>query len=95
LKGRQAKLSVKQQRELKRMHEKGEYSITDLGELSSTAGRVEAPTRTEHRPPQASTDTDLCSRPDRPILEPWQQRQHPQIAASHACGSCQPLPRLA
>ncbi len=35
LKGRQPKLSVKQQRELARMHATGEYSITDLGELFS------------------------------------------------------------
>ena len=37
LKGRQPKLSVKQQRELKRMHDTGEYSITDLGELCSVS----------------------------------------------------------
>ncbi len=37
LKGRQPKLSVKQQRELKRMHDTGEYSITDLGELFSVS----------------------------------------------------------
>ncbi len=35
LKGRQPKLSVKQQRELARMHGTGEYSITDLAELFS------------------------------------------------------------
>ncbi len=35
LKGRQSKLSVKQQRELARMHSTGEYSITDLAELFS------------------------------------------------------------
>jgi len=28
---------VKQQRELKRMHDSGEYSITDLGELFSVS----------------------------------------------------------
>jgi len=37
LKGRQPKLSVQQQRELKRMHDTGEYSITDLGELFSVS----------------------------------------------------------
>jgi DNA invertase Pin-like site-specific DNA recombinase len=33
LKGKQPKLSDKQQRELRRMHETGEYSISDLSEL--------------------------------------------------------------
>ena len=35
LKGRQPKLSPRQQRELKRMNETGEYTISDLGELFS------------------------------------------------------------
>ena len=33
LEGRQPKLSPMQQRELKRMHQSGEYTISDLGEL--------------------------------------------------------------
>ncbi|MGH4001518.1 MAG: recombinase family protein, partial [Pseudonocardiaceae bacterium] len=33
LRGRQPKLSPKQQAELRRMHDSGEYSITDLAEL--------------------------------------------------------------
>jgi DNA invertase Pin-like site-specific DNA recombinase len=37
LKGRQPRLSPKQQRELKRMHQTGEYTITDLGELLSVS----------------------------------------------------------
>lgn len=37
LKGRQPKLSPKQQRELKRMHDTGEHTITDLGELFSVS----------------------------------------------------------
>ncbi len=37
LKGRQPKLTPKQQRELKRMHETGEYTISDLGELFSVS----------------------------------------------------------
>jgi DNA invertase Pin-like site-specific DNA recombinase len=37
LKGRQPKLSAKQQRELKRMHETGEDTISDLGELFSVS----------------------------------------------------------
>jgi DNA invertase Pin-like site-specific DNA recombinase len=37
LKGRQPKLSAKQQRELTRMHETGEYTISDLGELFSVS----------------------------------------------------------
>jgi len=37
LKGRQPKLSVQQQRELKRMHDTGGYSIADLGELLSVS----------------------------------------------------------
>jgi DNA invertase Pin-like site-specific DNA recombinase len=37
LKGRQPKLSPKQQRELKRMHQTDEYTISDLGELFSVS----------------------------------------------------------
>jgi len=37
LKGRQPKLSAKQQRELKKMHGTGEYTISDLGELFSVS----------------------------------------------------------
>jgi DNA invertase Pin-like site-specific DNA recombinase len=37
LKGRKPKLSDKQQRELRRMHETGEYTIADLGELFSVS----------------------------------------------------------
>ena len=37
LKGRQPKLSPKQQRELNRMHGTGDYTITDLGELFSAS----------------------------------------------------------
>lgn len=33
LKGRQPKLSSKQQTELRRMHNSGDYTITDLAEL--------------------------------------------------------------
>ena len=37
LKGRQPKLSSKQQRELKKMHATGDYMISDLGELFSVS----------------------------------------------------------
>ena len=37
LKGRQPKLSAMQRRELKRMHQTGEYTISDLGELFSVS----------------------------------------------------------
>jgi DNA invertase Pin-like site-specific DNA recombinase len=37
LKGRQPNLSPMQQRELKRMHQTGEYTISDLGELFSVS----------------------------------------------------------
>ncbi len=37
LKGRQPKLSSKQQRELKKMHATGDYTISDLGELFSVS----------------------------------------------------------
>lgn len=37
LRGKQPKLSVKQQRELRRMHDTGEYSISDLAELFSVS----------------------------------------------------------
>jgi DNA invertase Pin-like site-specific DNA recombinase len=35
--GKQPKLSDKQQRELRRMHDTGEYSISDLAELFSVS----------------------------------------------------------
>lgn len=44
---------------------------------------------------QVEASTDLCLGSGRPILDTWQQRQHQSIVASHACGSCRPLPRLA
>ncbi len=66
LKGRQPKLSAKQQRELKRMHDSGEYSITDLGELFS----VSRPTvyRTINRAAAEKTRESLSSQQqaDRP-----------------------------
>lgn len=37
LRGRQPKLSTRQQQELKRMHETGEYSVSDLAELFSVS----------------------------------------------------------
>ncbi|WP_445183267.1 helix-turn-helix domain-containing protein [Pseudonocardia sp. Cha107L01] len=37
LRGRQPKLSTKQQGELRRMHATGDYSITDLAELFSVS----------------------------------------------------------
>ena len=37
LRGKQPKLSVKQQQELKKMHGTGKYSISDLGELFSVS----------------------------------------------------------
>jgi DNA invertase Pin-like site-specific DNA recombinase len=37
LRGRQPKLSVKQQAELRRMHATGDYSITDLAEVFSVS----------------------------------------------------------
>lgn len=52
LRGKQPKLSIKQQKELCRMHETGEYSISDLAELFS----VSRPTiyRTIKRHPPSS-----------------------------------------
>jgi DNA invertase Pin-like site-specific DNA recombinase len=49
LKGRQPKLTPKQQRELKRMHETGEYTITDLGELFSVSRPTVCRTIKSHR----------------------------------------------
>jgi DNA invertase Pin-like site-specific DNA recombinase len=48
LRGRQPKLSTKQQAELRRMHKSGDYSITDLAEVFS----ISRPTvyRTLRRP---------------------------------------------
>src|SRR5690554_6678329 len=52
LRGRQPKLSSRQQQELKRMHDTGDYSISDLAELFS----ISRPTvyRTLQRQPQIS-----------------------------------------
>lgn len=52
LRGRQPKLSTRQQQELKRMHDTGDYSISDLAELFS----ISRPTvyRTLQRQPQIS-----------------------------------------
>lgn len=53
LKGRQPKLTPKQQTELRRMHATGDYTITDLSELF----KISRPTvyRMIHRPPAAQT----------------------------------------
>ncbi len=37
LRGKQPKLSEKQQKELRRMHDTGEYTISDLAELFSVS----------------------------------------------------------
>nr|WP_205299302.1 MULTISPECIES: helix-turn-helix domain-containing protein [Burkholderiaceae] len=37
LRGKQPKLSIKQQKELRRMHESGKHSISDLAELFSVS----------------------------------------------------------
>jgi DNA invertase Pin-like site-specific DNA recombinase len=37
LRGKQPKLSDKQQKELRRMHDTGEYSISDLAEIFSVS----------------------------------------------------------
>ena len=37
LRGKQPKLSIRQQRELRRMHDVGTYSISDLAELFSVS----------------------------------------------------------
>ena len=37
LKGKQPKLSERQQKELRRMHDTGDYSISDLAELFSVS----------------------------------------------------------
>jgi DNA invertase Pin-like site-specific DNA recombinase len=52
LRGKQPKLSDKQQKELRRMHDTGEYAISDLAELYS----VSRPTvyRTLGRQPPAA-----------------------------------------
>ena len=64
LRGRQPKLSPKQQTELRRMHDSGQYSISDLAEVFS----ISRPTvyRTLHR--SQPTPTPLTTNPpDRPI----------------------------
>jgi predicted DNA-binding protein YlxM (UPF0122 family) len=52
LRGKKPKLSERQQKELRRMHDTGEYSVSDLSELFS----VSRPTvyRTRNRHPVAS-----------------------------------------
>jgi DNA invertase Pin-like site-specific DNA recombinase len=62
LRGRQPKLSAKQQAELRRMHKSGDYSITDLAELFSISrptvyrtlrGTHNAPNSAEDLPPNS------------------------------------------
>ena len=61
LRGKQPKLSLKQQKELRRMHDTGDYSISDLAELFS----VSRPTvyRTLARNPSAETSETQNAHP--------------------------------
>jgi DNA invertase Pin-like site-specific DNA recombinase len=50
LKGKQPKLSVKQQKELRRMYDTGEYSISDLSELFQVSRPTVYRTLARHQP---------------------------------------------
>lgn len=76
LKGRQPTLSEKQQRELRRMYETGDYAITALGELfpclaspstgrSSGRVRIEHPTRGHIESLVRRSPSGSCSGPSR------------------------------
>ncbi len=53
LRGKQPKLSDKQQKELRRMHDTGDYSITDLVELFSISRRPFTAPSSGNGPPQS------------------------------------------
>src|SRR3954465_7360284 len=55
LRGRQAKLSDWQHKELCRMHDTGEYSISDLAELFSVARPTVYRTLSRQSPPQSGS----------------------------------------
>jgi DNA invertase Pin-like site-specific DNA recombinase len=62
LRGRQPKLSTKQQAELRRMHKSGDYSITDLAEVSRSLDRRS--TEPSDGPPQTAPNSAKDSPPD-------------------------------
>ena len=59
LRGRQPKLSTRQQQELKRMHDTGDYSISDLAELFSISRPTVYRTLKRLIPDQASAPRDV------------------------------------
>ena len=68
LRGKQPKLSDRQQRELCRMHTTGEYSISDLAELCSVSRPTGYRTRNRHHSPSVRS----C-----PLPESTRQRSFP------------------
>ena len=57
LKGKQPKLSDRQQKELRRMHDTGDYSISDLAELFSVSPRRCTGPSAGRRPPHSAEET--------------------------------------
>jgi hypothetical protein len=58
VRGKQPKLSAKQQTELRRMHATGDYSIADLAELFSI-GRATCTGLSNGKPPEKADSPDL------------------------------------
>lgn len=64
LKGRQPKLSPMQQRELRRMHQTGEYTVSDLGELFSASRPTMYRTVSRTSPEKTGAFDDLVNSRD-------------------------------
>ena len=61
LRGKQPKLSDKQQKELRRMHDTGDYLISDLAELFSVAARPSTVPSSGKGPPNSLGETPPLS----------------------------------
>lgn len=72
LRGKQPKLSTKQQRELRRMHATGEYTISDLGELFSVSRATVYRTLGQAGLQAAVATLPADTRPT-PTVEPYDQ----------------------
>ena len=57
LRGKQPKLSDRQQKELRRMHDTGDYSISDLAELFSVSRPTVYRTLVRQAPPHSAGET--------------------------------------
>ena len=66
LRGKQPKLSDRQQKELRRMHDTGDYAISDLPSCSRSPGRPSTARLADRRLSRSAEDTPPC--PRRPQL---------------------------